>query len=375
MSASRPAARVLRRPASWRTEGHDERRPTLITGAVGFIGTNLSHRLLASGAPVLLLDNMSRPGVEGNLAWLREMHGERVQMEVADVRDVAALQHAVARATRVFHFAAQTAVTTSLRDPLHDFEVNARGTLNLLEALRALEHPPPLVFTSTNKVYGQLADVALSARGTRYEPDDEALRTNGISEARPTDFHSPYGCSKGAADQYVLEYARTFALPAVVFRMSCIYGPHQLGNEDQGWVAHFLMRALAGDPITIYGDGLQVRDLLYVEDLVDALLLAQQSMAELRGQVFNIGGGSVNTTSLLQLLALFRELGVECGTQFGGWRPGDQRYYVSDTRKFAAATGWAARTSVRAGVTRLHRWLVDRNAARSAVPAARRASL
>jgi CDP-paratose 2-epimerase len=259
----------------------------------------------------------------------------------------------------VFHFAAQTAVTSSLGDPLHDFEVNARGTLNLLEALRVLEDPPPLVFTSTNKVYGKLADVALSANSTRYEPSDRALCARGISEERPTDFHSPYGCSKGAADQYVLDYARTFDLPALVFRMSCIYGPHQLGTEDQGWVAHFLIRALAGEPITIYGDGLQVRDVLYVDDLVDALLLAQEHMPELQGQVFNIGGGSDNSLSLIELIELIGELDVECKVGFGDWRTGDQRYYVSDTRKFGAATGWSARVGVRAGVARLHRWLTE----------------
>jgi CDP-paratose 2-epimerase len=354
-----PRARVLRRPASWRFERGAHTRPTLITGAVGFIGTNLSHRLLSSGVPVLLLDNLSRPGVETNLRWLRETYGERANMQVADVRDALALRGAVAHAERVFHFAAQTAVTTSVGDPLHDFEVNARGTLNLLEALRALEDPPPLVFTSTNKVYGRLSDVDLSVSATRYEPSDRTLRANGIAETRATDFHSPYGCSKGAADQYVLDYARTFGIPAVVFRMSCIYGPHQLGNEDQGWVAHFLLRALAGEAITIYGDGLQVRDVLYVDDLVDALLLAQERMQELRGEAFNIGGGSENTISLVELLKLMRDLDVECKTTFGDWRTGDQRYYVSDTRKFGAATGWSARVDVRAGVARLHRWLLE----------------
>jgi CDP-paratose 2-epimerase len=354
-----PRARVLRRPASWRRDLDPHERPTLVTGAVGFIGTNLSHRLLASGAPVLLFDNLSRPGVETNLRFLRETYGERANIQIADVRDALALRGAVARACRVFHFAAQTAVTSSLGDPLHDFEVNARGTLNLLEALRALEDPPPLVFTSTNKVYGKLSDVALRASPTRYEPSDRALCARGISEARPTDFHSPYGCSKGAADQYVLDYARTFELPALVFRMSCIYGPHQLGTEDQGWVAHFLIRALAGELITIFGDGLQVRDVLYIDDLVDALLLAQEHMSELRGQVFNIGGGSENSISLIELIELIGDLDVDCNVEFDGWRTGDQRYYVSDTRKFGAATGWSARVGVRAGVERLHRWLLD----------------
>jgi CDP-paratose 2-epimerase len=254
------------------------------------------------------------------------------------------------------------AVTTSLDEPLHDFEVNARGTLNLLEALRAVRdqsgQPPPLVFTSTNKVYGGLEDVPLHLRGDRYEPADEAIRENGIGEARPLDFHSPYGCSKGAADQYVIDYARTFGLPAAVFRMSCIYGPHQCGTEDQGWVAHFLMRAQQGREIVLYGDGKQVRDTLFVEDLVDAFLLAQRHMSTLSGQAFNIGGGPRNTTSLLELLDLIGELrGVAPAVRCDQWRPGDQRYYVSDTRKFQVATGWTPRVDVQTGVQRLHDWL------------------
>jgi CDP-paratose 2-epimerase len=333
--------------------------PVLITGGAGFIGTNLAHRLLSAGHPVLLFDNLSRPGVERNLAWLRATHGAQVQLEQADVRDLPALKRAVAHAARVFHFAAQVAVTTSLIDPLHDFAVNAQGTLNLLEALRARPVPPPLVFTSTNKIYGGLGDVPLRQEAARYAPTDAQVYRHGISEARPLDFHSPYGCSKGAADQYVLDYARTFDLPAAVFRMSCIYGPHQFGNEDQGWVAHFLIRALDREPITLYGDGRQVRDVLFVEDLVDAFLLAQQHMATLTGQAFNIGGGPGRTISLLELLDLITTLrGARPVTVFDAWRTGDQRYYVSDTRKFQAATGWRPRTSVRAGIEQLYDWLL-----------------
>jgi CDP-paratose 2-epimerase len=330
----------------------------LITGGAGFVGTNLAHLLLSAGRPVLLLDTLSRPGVERNLRWLRETHGDRVQWECADVGDDSALRKAVRRAAQVFHFAAQVAVTTSLADPGHDFDVNARGTLNLLEALRAMDEPPSLVFTSTNKVYGGLEDVPLHANGRRYQPEDVKVRARGISEARPLDFHSPYGCSKGAADQYVLDYARTFGLPAVVFRMSCIYGPHQFGTEDQGWVAHFLIRALEGQPITLYGDGMQVRDVLYVEDLVDAFLLAQARMPELTGQAFNIGGGPANAISLIELLELIERLhGAKPRVRSEAWRPGDQRYYVSDTRKFAAATGWSPQVGVEVGVGELYRWL------------------
>ncbi|MGN6370844.1 MAG: NAD-dependent epimerase/dehydratase family protein [Phycisphaerae bacterium] len=335
-------------------------RPVLITGGAGFIGTNVAHRIASSGQPVLLVDNLSRPGVERNLHWLRETHGDLVQIEVADVQDPHILRKAVERAAKVFHFAAQVAVTSSLTNSIHDFEVNARGTLNLLEAIRALDNPPPLVFTSTNKVYGGLPDVKLRVMNNRYEPENAHLREHGISEARPLDFHSPYGCSKGTADQYVIDYARTFGLPAVVFRMSCIFGLHQFGNEDQGWVAHFLIRALQNQPITLYGDGMQVRDILFVEDLVDAFLLAQKNMVTLAGQAFNMGGGPANTISLLELLNMIAELhGKRPDVRFGAWRPGDQRYYVSDTAKFQAATGWKTTVDAREGVRRLYEWLRD----------------
>jgi CDP-paratose 2-epimerase len=339
--------------------GSSRRGHILITGGAGFIGTNLANRLLTAGHNVLIYDDLSRPGVERNVAWLRAEHGERLLVEIADIRNPQSVRAAVRSAEQVFHFAAQVAVTTSLTDPRHDFEVNIGGTLNLLEAIRARENPPPLLFTSTNKVYGGLYDLALEKSGTRYQPLDAALRT-GVSEERPLDFHSPYGCSKGAADQYVLDYARTFGLPAVVFRMSCIYGPHQMGNEDQGWVAHFLIRAIESKPIMLYGDGMQVRDLLFVEDLVDAFLLAQSNIHTLSGQAFNIGGGLGNTISLIELLELIGRLqGEKQAVRLHDWRPGDQRYYVSDTRKFKAATGWAPKVNVQAGVECLLHWLLE----------------
>ena len=332
-------------------------RPVVITGGAGFIGTNLADRLLSSGQPVLLFDNLSRPGVEQNLAWLRQRHGDLLQTEVRDVRDLYAVKEVLRRADRVFHFAAQVAVTTSLTGPIDDFEVNARGTLNVLEAMRSMKRPPPLVFTSTNKVYGGLADVQLRVDGSRYAPEDEWLRARGIGEARPLDFQSPYGCSKGSADQYVLDYARTFGLPAVVFRMSCIYGLHQQGNEDQGWVSHFARSVLQGVPVTIYGDGLQVRDVLFADDLVDAFLLAQEHMPRLAGAAFNIGGGPENTVSLVELLDLLATLaGCTPTLHMEDWRPGDQRYYVSDPSRFRQATGWRPRVGVQEGVERLLRW-------------------
>jgi CDP-paratose 2-epimerase len=343
------------------------KRPILITGGAGFVGTNLAHKLLSAGQPVLLFDNLSRPGVEQNLQWLRDTHGDLMQVEVADVRDAGALSKVVTRASQVFHFAAQVAVTTSLKGPAHDFEVNARGTLNLLEAVRAQNDPPPLVFTSTNKVYGALEDVRMIKSGNRYEPKEAAVRERGISEDRLLDFHSPYGCSKGAADQYVLDYARTFSIPTVVFRMSCIYGLHQFGTEDQGWVAHFLIRALEGNPITLYGDGKQVRDVLFVEDLVDAFLLAQEQIDSLSGQAFNIGGGPANTLSLIELIEIIGHLhGKRPAVEFDDWRPGDQRYYVSDTRKFQSATVWKPEVGVQEGVTRLYEWLLESRGAERA---------
>ncbi len=336
-----------------------KQRHVLITGGAGFIGTNLADRLLSSDRSVLLYDDLSRPGVEQNLTWLRQRHGDRVHVEVADVRDRQHLRAAVRSAEQVFHFAAQVAVTTSLIDPVHDFEVNVGGTLALLEEMRALESPPSLVFTSTNKVYGSMADLPLQMNCTRYQPLDAATRT-GINEERPLDFHSPYGCSKGAADQYVLDYARTFGIPAVVFRMSCIYGLHQMGTEDQGWVAHFLIRALEGKPIIIYGDGMQVRDVLFIDDLVDAFLLAQANIHTLSGQAFNIGGGLGNTVSLKELIEMIGAIhGEKPVVRSEAWRAGDQRYYVSDTRKFKAATGWAPKVCIREGVEKLYRWLAE----------------
>jgi len=332
---------------------------SLITGGAGFVATNVADRLLRSGRRVRVYDNLSRAGVETNLRWLQQRHGDRVEFVGGDVRDEAALRRAVRGIDQVFHFAAQVAVTTSLTEPFLDFEVNARGTLNLLEAIRASDEPPSLLFTSTNKVYGDLEDVSLRRRRSRYEPADPALLAHGVSEARPLDFHSPYGCSKGAAEQYVLDYARTFGLPATVFRMSCIYGPHQFGTEDQGWVAHFLIQTLRGRPLVLYGDGLQVRDILFVEDLVDAMLLAHDRIDETAGEAFNIGGGPANTISLIELLDLIADVsGDRAAFGMEPWRPADQRYYVSNTGKFERLTGWRPRVGVKTGVERLLSWLV-----------------
>src|ERR1051326_1860901 len=346
------------------TPGHTngKAKPILITGGAGFIGSNLAHRLLSAGHRVRLLDNLSRSGVERNLRWLIETHGDLVDIEVPDVRNLSIVKQAVRDASQIFHFAAQVAVTSSLVDPIEDFEVNARGTLNLLEEVRATDNPPPLVFPSTNKVYGNLGDLQFTNGSTRYAPVDPLIRERGIAEDRRLDFHSPYGCSKGAADQYVIDYARTYRIPALVFRMSCIYGPHQYRSEDQGWVAHFVIRAITGKPITIYGDGKQVRAILFIDDLVDAFLLAQQNMKRLAGNAFNIGGGPANTISLLELLDLIADLhGGEVSIEFEKWRAADQCYYVANTNKFSGATTWQPRVGVRDGVRRLYDWLIASN--------------
>jgi CDP-paratose 2-epimerase len=329
----------------------------LVAGGAGFVGSNLAHRLLSSGTRVRILDDLSRPGVERNLAWLAGVHGDRLDPLVGDVRDPAAAACAVRGASAVFHCAARGAVTSSLLDPVRDFEVNARGTLELLEAARREDPPPFFLYASTSKVYGALDDLVLVDHGDRYVPSDPAAR-RGISEARPVSFHSPHGCSRGAAERYVLDYARTFRVPATVLRLSCVYGPRQRPTEDQGWVAHFALLALRGQPITIYGDGKQVRDLLWVDDAVDALLLARARPREVAGRAFNVGGGPANTASPLELVGLLAELeGERPRATFADWRLADPRWYVSDARAFGALAGWAPRTGVREGVARLRAWL------------------
>jgi CDP-paratose 2-epimerase len=353
----REPAAILRENGISIVPPEPKKKPVLITGGAGFVGTNLADRLLEQGESVLIFDNLGRGGVERNFEWLFEKHGDKVQLETADIRDAHMVRDAVHQAAAIYHFAAQVAVTTSIESPQNDFDINLRGTINILETLRLMDNPPPLLFTSTNKVYGALEDVALEKVEGHYVPVSETY-TNGVSEKRPLDFHSPYGCSKGAADQYVLDYARSFGLPAVVFRMSCIYGPHQFGTEDQGWVAHFLIQALKGKPLTLYGDGCQVRDILFVEDLVDAMQKAQANITRLSGQAFNIGGGVANSTSLLEIIARIEETtGHPCQYSFSDWRLGDQKYYVTDTQKFRDATGWQPTTSIEEGLQKLYQWL------------------
>jgi CDP-paratose 2-epimerase len=333
-------------------------RPILVTGGAGFIGSNLADRFACEGHDVLVLDALARPGVDENLDWLKKRHPSRISAIIADIRDEAALAEAAREAQAVFHLAAQVAVTTSLVNPREDFEINIQGTLNLLEALRQRNEPVPLVFASTNKVYGDLADIELDKTDLAYTPRDPAVRSTGIGEDRPLDFHTPYGCSKGAADQYVLDYARSFGVPACVLRMSCIYGQRQMGTEDQGWVAHFLIRALRGEPISIYGDGCQVRDVLDISDAVEAYASAWKHIGAVRGRAFNLGGGPGNSVSLKQLIAHIQEvIGRPVETVHSDWRAGDQRYYVSDTRRVTHELGLKLPVPWRKGVAALAGWL------------------
>jgi CDP-paratose 2-epimerase len=314
--------------------------PILVTGGAGFIGSTLADQLAASGESVRVLDSLARPGVAGNLDWLCARH-RNIECVIADMRDAEAVADAARDVRAVFHLAAQVAVTTSMDDPVADLQVNLLGTVNLLEALR--RRRVPLIFASTNKVYGGLGDIVLVDDEEAYRPSDSRLARYGIDETRPLQFCTPYGCSKGGADQYVLDYAKSFGVPTAVLRMSCIYGPRQLGTEDQGWVAHFALKAIAGEPIMIYGDGRQVRDILHVEDAVAAYIAAWRRIGRIAGQAFNLGGGPDNAVSLLRLVRQIESmLGHATDVRFAPWRPNDQRWFVADARRAAEIDGLIA---------------------------------
>ncbi|HEU5276122.1 MAG TPA: SDR family NAD(P)-dependent oxidoreductase [Xanthobacteraceae bacterium] len=350
-----------------RLELRRDRQPVLVTGGCGFVGCNIAAALAARGRTVVVADNLSRRGAALNAEWLRERFADRVVVAVADVRDHDVMDELVADASAVLHLAGQVAVTTSLVDPIEDFEINTRGTLNILEAVRRRNPSAPVIFASTNKVYGRLLDDGAVHRvDGRYAPDDDRL-ASGVSECAPLDFHSPYGCSKGAADQYVRDYARVAGLRTVVLRMSCIYGPRQFGTEDQGWIAHFLLQAMRGRPITVYGDGCQVRDALYVGDAVEAWIAALDSIERTSGEIFNLGGGPSNALSLRDLLGWIEESHGEAPEiRMEAWRPGDQPWYVSDIGKISRALDWAPRTPLRDGLRALDDWLTDGVAAPAA---------
>ena len=334
----------------------------LITGGAGFIGTNYAARLIRRGERVVIYDNLSRSGNHDNLEWLHRCYGlDSFELITGDVRDAEDVAEAAYDADVIVHLAAQVAVTTSVINPRDDFLCNAVGTFNVLEAARQSPRKPVVIYASTNKVYGGMEDVPIYETGCGYR---YATLPEGIAETYPLDFHSPYGCSKGAGDQYTRDYARIYDLPTVVFRQSCIYGPRQFGVEDQGWLAWFVIAAITGRPISIYGDGKQVRDVLYIDDLLDAYDLAIARIDQVRGQVFNIGGGPRNMLSVWCEFGPILEAlhGAPIPVQQGDWRPGDQRIYVSDIRKAHETLGWTPRVSVPSGIARLYRWVTENQA-------------
>ncbi len=327
----------------------------LITGGAGFIGANAALSFALNGWNVTILDNFSRKGAEANLAWLQE----RVAISVvrADVRDKDSVQKVLLSTSYdvVLHLAAQVAVTSSVTDPRTDFEVNALGTFNVLEALRCCRPQAQFIYASTNKVYGRMESIEVIERNERYEYKTLA---RGVSEDQALDFHSPYGCSKGAADQYVLDYGRIYGLQTTCFRQSCIYGPRQFGVEDQGWVAWFIIASILNKNITIYGDGKQIRDVLHVDDLISAYVAAIAHPNKANGQAFNIGGGAGNTLSLLELISMLRKmLKREIPLEFSAWRPGDQPVFVCDVRKAGELLTWEPRIAVKDGVGGLVEWV------------------
>lgn len=329
----------------------------LITGGAGFIGSNTTEHFLNQGADVTIFDNLSRPGASANLAWLQSLpNSKNLNIIKGDVRDAAALNTAVAGVDRIIHLAGQVAVTTSIHNPREDFEINALGTFNLLEAIRLHAPNASLINASTNKVYGGLEQLAIDEKETRYAYRDYP---NGIPETFALDFHSPYGCSKGAADQYVIDYARIYGLKTITLRQSCIYGPRQFGVEDQGWVAHFIIAILKDRPLTIFGDGKQVRDILHIKDLIAAYQAAFDKIDQLSGTALNIGGGPANTMSIWAefgplLQALHEE---EIKVTKSAWRPGDQKVFVADIRTAQTQLGWSPTVSVGEGVSSLFHWI------------------
>ena len=331
----------------------------LITGGAGFIGSNYVHKLLARGENVTILDNFSRGGAPRNLEWLEKTFGrDSFRVIRGDVRDAPLVAESAKGSDVIVHLAGQVAVTTSVVNPRDDFENNALGTFNVLEGARLSGKNPIVIYASTNKVYGGMDDVKVVERGERWEYESLPF---GAPETQPLDFHSPYGCSKGAGDQYVRDYARIYDLPTVVLRQSCIYGPRQFGIEDQGWVAWFIIAAVMGRPITIYGDGKQIRDLLHVSDLIRAYDLAAEKIDVAAGQVYNLGGGSANTLSIwTEFGPLLEELvGHPIVIDRGDWRPGDQRVFVADVRKAGRELGWEPKIGVEEGVQKLFDWVKE----------------
>ena len=329
----------------------------IVVGGAGFIGANVARRVLERKEKLVVVDNLSRPGAETNIDWLRNLGV--FEFVRADVRNAEAMNEVFAHhvdADAVIHLAGQVAVTTSVKHPREDFEINALGSLNILEAVRMTGRKPLMMLASTNKVYGGMERIAIEEKPTRYAYRDYP---HGVPETAPLDFHSPYGCSKGAADQYWRDYARIYKIPTVVFRQSCIYGPRQFGVEDQGWLAWFIIAATLGKPIGIYGNGKQVRDVLYIDDLVDAYFAAVQHKDTVAGKIYNVGGGPGATMAIWTEFGPLLEklLGKKLEPKFGPWRPGDQPVYISDIRKIHQELGWQPKHSVEAGVRKLVEWV------------------
>jgi len=332
----------------------------VITGGAGFIGSNAAAYYFSKNADVVVFDNLSRKNTDKNLAWLKSLGGRFtfIKGDLRKTTEVGKLMGFLKNADAVLHLAAQVAVTTSVLNPREDFEINALGTFNLLEAMRASSSRAKLIYASTNKVYGGMEEVSVVEKDGRYAYEN---LPHGVGEAYPLDFHSPYGCSKGTADQYVHDYGRIYGLDTVVFRQSCIYGPRQFGVEDQGWVAWFIIATVLRKKLTIYGDGKQVRDLLYVDDLIAAYDKAIAAGEKTRGGIFNIGGGPKNTLSVWHefgpLLEKLFKRNIRISRE--DWRPGDQKIFVADVRKAKAVFGWAPTTTVTDGITKLYKWVND----------------
>ncbi len=336
------------------------KKTILITGGAGFIGVNSGRHFADKGWRVVVLDNLSRRGTEDNLRWLQER--ARIEFHKADIRDASAIERIVAQThpEALLHLAAQVAVTTSVADPREDFEINALGTFNVLEAVHKASPDTFVINASTNKVYGRMEEMGIVERNGRYEYRD---LVDGVSEHQQLDFHSPYGCSKGVADQYTIDYARIYGLDTVTFRQSCIYGTRQFGIEDQGWVAWFTIAATLGKPITIFGDGKQIRDVLYVDDLARAYASAIDKRSDASGQAFNIGGGPANTMSLLELLSYLEStLKRKISFKWGDWRPGDQPVFVCNIAKAEERLGWRPTIAVKDGVLQLIDWVRENEA-------------
>ena len=332
-------------------------RHYLVTGGAGFIGSNYVHRLVQRGEKVTIYDNLSRAGAPRNIAWLEETFGkEAFRLVVGDLRNADLLTETAKDADVIVHLGGQVAVTTSVTKPRDDFEANALGTFNALEAARLSGRDPIFIYSSTNKVYGGMDDVEIVEEATRWRYKD---LLEGASETQPLDFHSPYGCSKGTGDQYVRDYARIYGLRSVVFRQSCIYGPRQFGVEDQGWLAWMVIAAVTGRQITIYGDGKQVRDVLHVNDLLDAYDAAVERIERAKGQVYNMGGGPRNVLAIWAEFGpiLERLLGRKIEVARADWRPGDQRVFYADFRKAKHDLDWEPKIDLEEGIEMLFEWI------------------